>query len=88
LGRQETSQQPGIVRWNDPGFINLISTTLRAFGSINESAVHAGQSAATGGTPWACLFYSLRMKVREVFTFGGAVVPEARCSQAHASASL
>ena len=59
-----------------PGFINLISTTLRAFGSIDESAVHAGQSAATGGTPLGrVFFYSLRMKVREAFTFGGAPVP-------------
>jgi hypothetical protein len=56
-----------------PGFINLISTTLRAFGSIDESAVHAGDSAATGGTPLGRdFFYSLRMKVREAI--GGVPV--------------
>lgn len=56
-----------------PGFINLISPMLRAFGSIDESAVHAGDSATTGGTPLARdFFYSLRMKVREAI--GGVPV--------------
>jgi hypothetical protein len=49
-----------------PGLINLISQTLRAFGAIDESAVQAGESATTGGTPLGDIFYySLRMKVRE-----------------------
>ena len=57
-------------------FINLVSPTLRAFGTINESAVQAGETA---GPPNAVLgrvfFFSLRMKVREAFTFGGLPVP-------------
>lgn len=57
-------------------FINLLSPTLRAFGAIDESAVQAGETA---GPPNATLgrvfFYSLRLKVREAFTFGGAPVP-------------
>ena len=56
-----------------PGFINLISETLRAFGTIDESAVQAGESA---GPPNAVLgrvfYYSLRMRVREAI--GGVVV--------------
>jgi len=58
-----------------PGFINLISSTLRAFGAIDESQVQAGESATTGGTPLGRnYFYSLRMKVREAVTFGGLPV--------------
>jgi len=56
-----------------PGFINLISQTLRAFGTIDESAVQAGETA---GPPNAVLgrvfYYSLRMKVREAI--GGVPV--------------
>lgn len=56
-----------------PGFINLVSETLRAFGVINESAVQAGETA---GPPNAVLgrvfYYSLRMKVREAI--GGVPV--------------
>ena len=59
-----------------PGFITLISPMLRAFGAIDESLVHAGESAATGGTPLGRdYFYSLRMKVREAVVFGGLPVP-------------
>jgi hypothetical protein len=56
-----------------PGFINLVSQTLRIFGSIDESAVQAGESATTSGTPLGRVFYySLRMKVREAI--GGVPV--------------
>ncbi len=59
-----------------PGLINLISPMLRAFGAIDASLVHAGQSAATGGTALGRnYFYSLRMKVRETATFGGLPFP-------------
>lgn len=59
-----------------PGFINLISSSLRAFGTIDASQVQAGESAATGGTPLGRDYYfSLRMKVREAVTFGGPPVP-------------
>ena len=57
-----------------PGFINLISPALRAFGVIDEAAVQAGETA---GPPNATLgrdyFFSLRMKVREAI--GGVPVP-------------
>jgi hypothetical protein len=56
-----------------PNFINLLSQTLRAFGTIDESQVQAGESATTGGTPLGRVFYySLRMKVREAI--GGVPV--------------
>lgn len=59
-----------------PGFINLISPALRAFGTIDASQVQAGESAATGGTPLGRdYFFALRMKVREAVAFGGAPVP-------------
>jgi hypothetical protein len=49
-----------------PGFINLVSQTLRAFGVIDAVLVKAGNTA---GPPNAVLgrvfYYSLRMKVRE-----------------------
>lgn len=58
-----------------PGFIILRSELLRAFGSIDESAVDAGETA---GPPNATLgrvfYYSLRMKVREANGFGGPTV--------------
>ena len=57
-----------------PGLINLKSETLRTFGTINASAVQAGES---GGPPNADagrdFYYSLRMKVRE--TIRGVPVP-------------
>lgn len=57
-------------------FISLVSPMLRAFGTINESAVDAGETA---GPPNATLgrdfFFSLRLRLREAFTFGGAPVP-------------
>lgn len=57
-----------------PGFINLVSETLRAFGVIDAAQVQAGESASTGGTPLGRVFYfSLRMRVREAI--GGVVVP-------------
>jgi hypothetical protein len=56
-------------------FINLFSSMLRAFGSIDESAVQAGETA---GPPNATLgrefYFSLLMKTREAVTFGGAPV--------------
>jgi hypothetical protein len=59
---------------SNPGFINLMSETLRGFGVIDESAVQAGETA---GPPNAVLgrvfYYSLRMKVREAI--GGVPVP-------------
>lgn len=57
-------------------FIALVSPMLRAFGVIDESAVQAGETA---GPPNATLgrvfFFSLRLKLREAFAFGGAPVP-------------
>lgn len=57
-----------------PGFINLNSQTLRAFGTIDASAVQAGESAgAPNAVPGRVFHYSLRMKVREAI--GGVPVP-------------
>lgn len=56
-----------------PGFINLISPMLRAFGTIDESQVKAGDSANKNGTPLGRdFFFSLRMLVREAI--GGVPV--------------
>lgn len=59
-----------------PGFINLISSELRAFGAIDALQVQAGESATTGGTPLGRdYFYSLRMKVRERNPITDVTVP-------------
>jgi hypothetical protein len=57
-----------------PGFINLISQTLRAFGVIDEALVQAGETAGPPNATLGRVFYfSLRMKVREAI--GGVPVP-------------
>jgi len=56
-----------------PGFINLVSQTLRAFGVIDESAVQAGETAGPPNATLGRVFYfSLRMWVREAI--GGVPV--------------